>query len=64
MTATAPQPEDVPSPCVSVCKLDTETRLCTGCGRHLEEIRLWTRMTADDKRAVWARLESGAPYPG
>ncbi|MBB4286622.1 DUF1289 domain-containing protein [Roseospira goensis] len=57
----APDLDDpVPSPCVSVCKLDMATRLCLGCRRHIDEIRLWTKMTAAEKRAVWARLEERA----
>ncbi|KAA5606723.1 DUF1289 domain-containing protein [Roseospira marina] len=50
--------ESVPSPCVSVCRLDADTRLCTGCGRHIDEIRDWSRMTDDAKRAVWRRLQA------
>ncbi len=58
---------DVPSPCVQVCALDTRTRLCRGCLRHIDEIRDWSRMSAADKQAVWDRLparrapESGEP---
>jgi len=48
----------VPSPCVQVCKLDTGTMTCIGCGRLMTEIRDWTRMSDDDKRAVWGRLEA------
>ena len=37
----------VPSPCISVCRLD-EQRVCTGCHRHVEHIREWR--SADDER--------------
>jgi predicted Fe-S protein YdhL (DUF1289 family) len=57
-----PNSDDVPSPCISVCKLDTATKTCTGCGRHLEEIRLWTRMEPRDKQAVLDRLAEGRPF--
>ncbi|MGF6391807.1 DUF1289 domain-containing protein [Pseudomonas plecoglossicida] len=37
----------VPSPCISVCRLD-EHKVCTGCHRHVEHIREWR--SADDER--------------
>jgi uncharacterized protein len=29
---------------------------CSGCGRTLDEIALWSVLDDDDKRAVWALL--------
>ncbi|MBB4266002.1 DUF1289 domain-containing protein [Roseospira visakhapatnamensis] len=55
---------DVPSPCVDICTLDDARVYCVGCGRHIDEIRTWRRMTADDKRAVWARLRQDAAEAG
>ncbi|MGA8134370.1 MULTISPECIES: DUF1289 domain-containing protein [Pseudomonas] len=37
----------VPSPCVSLCRLD-EQKICIGCFRHVEDIRDWR--AADDAR--------------
>nr|WP_218165272.1 DUF1289 domain-containing protein [Pseudomonas agarici] len=37
----------VPSPCVSLCRLD-EQKVCIGCFRHVEDIRQWR--SADDQR--------------
>jgi predicted Fe-S protein YdhL (DUF1289 family) len=54
MTETDDDP--VPSPCVSVCRLDATGQTCAGCGRTLEEIRRWTRMSPTEQRAVWHRL--------
>jgi predicted Fe-S protein YdhL (DUF1289 family) len=36
----------VPSPCVSLCKMDAERRYCMGCLRTIEEIVNWSK--ADD----------------
>ena len=47
----------VPSPCVSVCRMEEATGLCLGCRRTLEEIRDWIIMTPDEKRAVLARID-------
>lgn len=52
--------DSVPSPCVRVCRLSGDT--CTGCGRELDEIARWSRMTEQQKAAVWRRL--GRPRTG
>jgi uncharacterized protein len=46
----------VPSPCVSVCRMDAPTGWCSGCLRTLEEIAGWSRLDDAEKKAVWARL--------
>lgn len=48
----------VPSPCIAVCQLDDRTNLCIGCHRHVDEIREWPIMTADEKQATLARIET------
>jgi uncharacterized protein len=45
--------DDVPSPCVSVCRMDPASELCEGCFRTLDEIALWGRMEEEGKREVW-----------
>ena len=29
------------SPCISICKTDTKTGYCYGCGRNNEEKKIW-----------------------
>jgi predicted Fe-S protein YdhL (DUF1289 family) len=49
--------EFVPSPCVSVCRMNSApTALCEGCFRTLDEIAAWSRMDDAGKREVWARI--------
>jgi len=48
----------VPSPCIAVCQVDPRSDLCIGCRRHIDEIREWPIMTAEQKRAVLAALPS------
>ena len=43
----------VPSPCISVCRMDAGSGLCQGCFRRLDEIIAWGRASDHDKRAVW-----------
>lgn len=44
---------DVPSPCVSICRMDAASGLCEGCCRTIDEIAAWSQMDDEDKRAVW-----------
>lgn len=49
---------EVESPCIRVCVIHPASRLCTGCLRSLDEIASWSRMDADQRRAVMADLPS------
>ena len=49
---------EVRSPCTSVCTIDDATGLCVGCYRSLDEIAGWIGLSADQKRAVIAKLPS------
>ena len=53
--------ESVPSPCVSVCKMDAERVFCTGCLRTLDELRAWSTLDNAGKRAVWQLIEGRLP---
>lgn len=44
------------SPCIKVCLLDPESRICSGCGRTLEEIAGWLRLAETDRLKVAAEL--------
>jgi predicted Fe-S protein YdhL (DUF1289 family) len=47
----------VPSPCISVCKIDDATGLCTGCLRTLDEIAAWSVLDDGQRRAVWRAIK-------
>lgn len=53
--------DEVDSPCVQICVVHPEARICTGCYRTLDEIARWARMTAEERRAVIAALPARAP---
>jgi uncharacterized protein len=54
-----------PSPCTSVCELDTTSDICLGCGRLLDEIARWGAMSAEEKWEVLRRAEArGFPREG
>lgn len=49
--------DQVPSPCLSVCRMNALTGLCEGCWRTLDEIGQWSSADAPAKRAIWRRIE-------
>ena len=48
--------DNVPSPCVGVCRIDEARGRCEGCLRTLEEIGRWSALGTGDKRALLAEL--------
>jgi uncharacterized protein len=46
----------VPSPCISICRMDAASGWCEGCQRTLDEIADWSVMDDAAKRAVWLML--------
>ena len=42
------------SPCINVCTLDSENRLCLGCFRSIDEISLWSRISNDERLNILA----------
>lgn len=52
--------ENVPSPCISVCRVDAGSGWCDGCLRTLDEIAAWSQLDSDGKRDVWQIIEQRA----
>lgn len=48
--------KNIPSPCISVCRLDGSNGLCVGCLRTLDEIRHWGSYHDHEKKVVWGRI--------
>ena len=48
---------DLPSPCISICRMDPASGFCEGCLRTLPEIAAWSRMDDAGKRGVWRAIE-------
>ncbi|MCI2398698.1 DUF1289 domain-containing protein [Aliiroseovarius subalbicans] len=49
------------SPCVNVCVVHPDARLCTGCLRSIDEITNWRTMTPEARRVVMDDLPTRAP---
>lgn len=49
--------ENIPSPCISVCRLNAVYGWCEGCFRTRDEIAGWSQNSDGGKRVVWDRIE-------
>ena len=49
--------ENLPSPCISVCRISADSGLCEGCFRTLGEISAWSRLPLEGKRELWRTIE-------
>lgn len=48
--------DEIESPCVKICVIHPEARICIGCARTREEIAGWSAMTSDERRAIMLTL--------
>ncbi len=53
--------EEIESPCVRICVVHPEARICTGCFRSIDEIGRWSKMSADERNEIMADLPNRAP---
>ncbi|MCW5751751.1 MAG: DUF1289 domain-containing protein [Alphaproteobacteria bacterium] len=53
-----PATDDIPSPCIGVCRLDAGGKYCLGCLREIAEIAAWPRADTAGRRAILAAIES------
>ena len=52
--------QEVESPCIKICVVHPEARLCTGCLRSIDEITRWSKMGAEERREIMEVLPSRA----
>ncbi|MEZ0238348.1 MAG: DUF1289 domain-containing protein [Methylophilaceae bacterium] len=45
------------SPCIGVCRMDSEAGVCSGCLRTRDEIAAWSKMPDEQKRQLLQVLE-------
>ncbi|MDP3265029.1 MAG: DUF1289 domain-containing protein [Tabrizicola sp.] len=53
--------DEVQSPCVKLCVVHPEERLCVGCFRTIEEISTWSRLSHEERAEIMADLPARAP---
>ena len=52
------RPTMIETPCIKVCTLDASTGLCLGCGRTIDEVAGWSRMSPAERTRIMAELPS------
>ena len=53
--------DEIESPCVKICVIHPEARICIGCHRSGDEIARWSRLSSEDRRIIMADLPARAP---
>lgn len=48
--------DEIQSPCVQICVMHPEARICVGCHRTTEEIASWSRLSDDERSRIMAEL--------
>jgi len=42
--------QDPITPCVRICKLNEEGTFCIGCGRTLNDLKRWARLSNEERQ--------------
>ena len=53
--------DEVDSPCVNICVIHPDARICIGCFRTGLEISSWSSMSPDQRKELMAELPERAP---
>ena len=48
----------VNSPCIGICKLKENGKLCIGCGRSIEEITYWNNLSNKKKNKILKNIKN------
>ena len=48
----------IETPCIKICTLDPKSGLCLGCGRTVDEIAGWARLSSEERMRVMNGLQS------
>lgn len=47
----------MPSPCISICRMNPRTGFCEGCLRTIDEIVHWSTASEETKRGIWIEIK-------
>ena len=50
--------EEIASPCVRICVLHPDEKICIGCYRTAQEIGQWSLLSPEDRAALMKELPS------
>lgn len=54
------QRDEVQSPCVNICVVHPQARICTGCYRSIDEISQWSKLSNDERSQIMDELPGRA----
>lgn len=54
------QRQEIDSPCVKICVIHPEAKICVGCYRTGDEIAAWSRLTPQARQDLMAELPARA----
>ncbi|MCF6304039.1 MAG: DUF1289 domain-containing protein [Rhodobacteraceae bacterium] len=54
------QRDEIDSPCVKICVIDTVAGICIGCNRTRQEIAGWSEMTSEQRVKILGVLPERA----
>lgn len=52
--------DEIESPCIRICVIHPEERICTGCYRSIDEITQWSKLSPEARRRVMDDLPERA----
>ena len=61
MTTPVWKRNEIDSPCIDICVVHPQERICTGCLRTIDEITAWSKMSPEERARITADLPSRAP---
>ena len=50
--------EEIDSPCIKLCVLHSEAKICVGCHRSSKEIQMWSKYTPEQRLLIISELPS------
>jgi len=53
--------DEIQSPCVKLCVVHPQERICVGCLRSIDEITSWSRLSHEARAAIMEELPARAP---
>jgi predicted Fe-S protein YdhL (DUF1289 family) len=52
--------DEIQSPCIKICVVHPQARICTGCYRSIDEIRDWSGMSNEERAEIMDALPDRA----
>jgi predicted Fe-S protein YdhL (DUF1289 family) len=53
--------DEIESPCVKLCGIHPEAKICTGCLRTMDEITGWSKLSPQERREIMITLPQRRP---